>query len=139
MLARTLNLNSRFGESVAIGNPAMREQMPRELRPLQMVYRAEQVRQLEAQIREWGLNVNELEYHGAEFEKNMCPSTSFESESGILYNRRTGVSVPVILDWVCEWNCGPEQWQGRAEIGLHTCHPTYFFVGLTPEKLDSLR
>ncbi len=135
----TQNKNTRFGESVLIGNPTMREQMPKNLRPLQMVYRYEQVRQLEEQLREWGLNIGEIEFHGVEFEKNMCPSTSFESESGVLYNRRTGVSVAVLLDWACEWNCGPEQWQGRAEIGLHTCQPAYFFVGLTPEKIDELR
>ncbi len=131
--------SSTFGNTVAVGNPEMREQTPTNLRQLQMVYRHEQVRQLEAQLREWGLNPAELEFHAVEFEKNMCPSTGFENESGVLYNRRTGVSVPVVLEWACEWNCGPEQWRGEAEIGLHTCHPTYFFVGMDDDRRQLLR
>ncbi len=130
--------SSAFGQSVAEGNPQMREQTPKNLRSLQMVYRYEQVRQLEQQLREWGLKPHELEFHAVDFEKNMCPSTGFENESGVLYNKRTGVSVPVVLEWACEWNCGPDQWQGREEIGLHTCHPTYFFVGLNSDNRDQL-
>lgn len=130
---------SPFGQSVVTGNPTMRDQTPKNLRSLQMVYRHEQVRQLETQLRVWGLNPAELEFHAVEFEKNMCPSTGFESESGVLYNKRTGVSIPVILEWVCEWNCGPDQWQGQAEIGLHTCNPSYFFVGLDEDAREALR
>jgi hypothetical protein len=117
----------------------MRQETPKHLRPLQMVYRYEQVRQLEEQLQEWGLNVHEIEFHPAEFEKNVCPSTGFENESGILYNRRTGVSVPVVLEWACQWNCGPAQWKGQTEIGLHTCNPNYFFVGLDEEARQALR
>lgn len=130
---------SNFGQSVLVGNPGLREQTPKNLRQLQMVYRYEQIRQLEIQLREWGLEPAELEFHGVEYEKNMCPSTGFENESGVLYNRRTGVSVPVMLEWACEWNCGPEQWSGQAEIGLHTCKPNYFFVGLDEDSLIALR
>jgi hypothetical protein len=122
-----------------VGNPNLRNDTPKQLRNLQMVYRHEQIRQLEAELKRMGLKPEELEFHGVEQEKNVCPSTGFENESGILYNKRTGVSVPVILEWACAWNCGPEQWRGESAIGLHTCHPEYFFVGLNEDSIRALK
>jgi hypothetical protein len=130
---------STFGNTVLVGNPTLRNETHKSLRNLQMIYRHEQVRQLEEELKRLGLNPQELEFHGVEHEKNACPSTGFESESGVLFNKRTGVSIGVILDWACEWNCGPEQWRGESPIGLHTCQPSYFFIGLSEENIQALK
>jgi hypothetical protein len=130
---------SSFGNTVLVGNPTLRNETPKSIRNLQMIYRHEQVRQLEEELKRLGLNPQELEFHGVEPEKNLCPSSGFESESGVLYNKRTGVSVGVILDWACAWNCGPAEWRGESPIGLHTCQPSYFFVGLTEETIEALK
>lgn len=128
-----------FETSVLVGNPTLRNDTPKSLRSLQMIYRHEQVKQLEAELKRLGLNPQDLEFHGVEQEKNVCPSMGFESESGVLFNKRTGVTVAVLLDWACEWNCGPAQWRGESPIGLHTCQPSYFFVGLTEDSIKELK
>lgn len=130
---------THFEETVIMGDPAMRGQTPTGLVPLQLVYRREQARQLLQQILELELDPAEIEYYGAEFEKNLCPSTGLESESGILYNKRTGVSIGVMMDWVCEWSCGKPQWQGRYEPKLETCQPQYFFSHFREQDIEDLK
>ena len=129
---------SRFEETVIVGDPKMRVETPKELRDTQMLYRREQARQLTQHLEELGLEPNDLEFYPAEFEKNLCPSTGFESESGILYNRRSGVSVAVVLDWVCEWNCGPAEWRGDYEPSLKSYKPRYFFTHLGEQQVAEL-
>ncbi len=128
-----------FEESVLRGDPQMRGQTRQEVQRIQMVYRVEQARQLIELLEEYGLDPAEIEYYAANFEKNLCPSTGFESECGILYNTRTGVSVGVVLDWACEWICGLPEWQGRYEPKLEGCKPQYFFTHLTEQAIEELR
>lgn len=130
---------THFEETVITGDPKMRGQTPADLLPLQLIYRREQARQLLVQLREFGLNPDEIEYYGAEFEKNLCPGTGLESESGILYNNRTGISVGVLIDWVCEWSCGLPQWRGKYEPRLETCQPHYFFCYYNEDEIQTLK
>ncbi len=130
---------SRFEETILTGDAKMRAETPKEIRQIQMVYRHEQARQLTAQLVEWGLNPEEIEYYQASFEKNLCPSTGFESEGGILYNRRTGVSVPVVLDWACEWNCGLPQWRGQYKPTLEGCKTQHVFTSYNPNDIEKLK
>jgi hypothetical protein len=130
---------SRFEETVIIGDPKMRDDTPAELREIQMVYRREQARQLCQQLEGWGLEPNDLEFYPAEFEKNICPNTGLESESGIVYNRRTGVSVAIALDWVCQWNCSKAEWSGAYKPALSKCKPRYFFIRLGEDQIEQLR
>jgi hypothetical protein len=130
---------TRFEETVLVGDPKMREETPPEMRELQTVYRREQVRQLRIQLEEMGLDPNDIEFYPATWEKNLCPSTGFESEGGILYNRRTGVSVSVVLDWVCEWACGPHEWRLDYEPTLQSCQPRYFFTHMGEDQIAELR
>jgi hypothetical protein len=130
---------SRFEETLIEGDPELRGETRKEIRQLQMVYRLEQVRQLEEQLRQVGLDPEEIEYYQAGWDKNLCPGTGMESENGILYNKRTGVSVPIVLDWACEWNCGLPQWRGQYEPKLETCKTQYFFTGLTEHIIGQLR
>ena len=130
---------SHFEGTVITGDPDMRSQTPEDVRDLQLVYRHEQARQLREELVQIGLNPDEIEYYGVEFEKNLCPSTGLESESGILYNRRTGVSVGVALDWVCEWGCTLYEWRGEYEPTLQKCKPVYFFNQLKHNDIESLK
>jgi hypothetical protein len=130
---------THFEETVIIGDPKMRGQTRPEIQQVQLIYRYEQARQLTEILEENGLNPDELEYYAADFEKNLCPSTGLESESGIIYNTRTGVSVAVVLDWACEWICGLPEWQGRYTPQLETCKPQYFFTHLTERAIEELR
>lgn len=130
---------SIFEESVIRGDPAMRDQTRPEIREVQLIYRQEQARQLAEMLVEKGLDPDEIEYYAADFEKNLCPGTGLESESGILYNTRTGVSVGVVLDWACEWICGLPEWQGRYSPQLERCKPQYFFTHLTPKAVEQLK
>lgn len=130
---------SRFEETILTGDPEMRNETPRNMRDLQMVYRREQAGQLRQQLEDLGLEPDDLEFYPTTFEKNLCPSTSFESEGGVLYNRRTGVSVAVVLDWVCAWNCGPQQWRGESKPSLKSCQPRYIFTQLGEEQVEQLR
>ncbi|MEI7553646.1 hypothetical protein [Candidatus Chlorohelix sp.] len=130
---------TRFEETILIGDPALRGETPMDIRSLQMLYRQSQAQQLVQQIKAWGLNPDEIEYYQASFEKNLCPGTGFESEGGILYNRRTGVSVPVLLEWVCQWNCGLPQWRGQYKPKVETCQPTYFFTSYLDDDIAKLR
>ncbi|HEX2916677.1 MAG TPA: hypothetical protein VH186_38305 [Chloroflexia bacterium] len=131
-------LNS-FEQSLMTGDPELRGQTPEGIRDLQLVYRREQARQLCQDLQKMGLNPEELEYYEADFEKNLCPSTGLESESGILYNKRTGVSVPVVLEWVCQWSCTRLQWYGEYEPKLETCQPVYFFNQITDQDIEALK
>jgi hypothetical protein len=130
---------TRFEHTILTGDPELRGQTPQDIRPLQMLYREEQARQLVEQIKEWGLNPEDIEYYQASYEKNLCPSTGLESEGGILYNRRTGVSVPVQLEWACQWNCGLPQWRGHYKPNLSTCLPQYFFTSFNLDDIMKLR
>ncbi len=130
---------SRFEETVMTGDPDMRGQTREDVRDLQLVYRGEQARQLQEEVIRLGLNPAEIEYYGVDFEKNLCPSTGLESESGILYNNRTGVSVPVVLDWVCEWGCSVMEWRGEYEPTISKCKPVYFFNQITDRDFQALR
>lgn len=130
---------THFEETVIVGDAAMRGQTPKDIMSLQLVYRREQARQLLGQITELGLDPDEIEYYAADFEKNLCPSTGLESESGILYNTRTGVSVGVMMDWVCEWGCGKPEWLGHYEPKLETCKPTYFFTHFKEQDIEDLK
>lgn len=128
-----------FELSVLKGDPQMRGQTRPEIQEVQMVYHEEQARQLIEILEEHGLDPSEIEYYAADFEKNLCPGTGLESESGILYNTRTGVSVGVVLDWACEWICGLPEWQGRYTPQLSKCKPQYFFTHLTEKAVEELR
>ena len=128
-----------FEESVLRGDPKMRDETRPEIREVQMVYRREQARQLIELLEELSLDPAEIEYYAANFEKNLCPSTGLESECGILYNTRTGVSVGVVLDWACEWICGLPEWQGRYTPQVSSCKPQYFFTHLTEKAIEELR
>jgi hypothetical protein len=130
---------TRFEETIMTGDPDMRGQTVEEVRDLQLVYRREQARQLNEDLKRLGLNPDEIEYYASGFEKNLCPSTGLESESGILYNTRTGVSVGVVLEWVCEWSCGLPQWRGQYQPRLETCKPVYFLNQITEKDIESLK
>ncbi len=130
---------SHFEETVMVGDPEMRGQTVEEVRDLQLVYRREQARQLHNDLLKMGLEPSEIEFYPAGFEKNLCPSTGLESESGVLYNTRTGVSVAVVLEWVCEWGCGLPEWRGQYEPQLKTCKPVYFFSQVQERDIESLK
>lgn len=130
---------SRFEETVMTGDPTMRGQTPEDVRDLQMVYRREQARQLREEVLQIGLNPDEIEFYAGGFEKNLCPATGLESESGILYNNRTGVSVPVVLEWVCEWGCSIMEWRGEYEPTISKCKPVYFFNQLIDRDIEALK
>lgn len=132
-------MTTRFEETVLEGDPAMRDQTPEEIRPIQMLYRHEQARQLTIDLQGMGLNPEEIEYYSYDFQKNLCPSTGLESESGILYNNRTGVSVGVVLDWTCQYTCGLREWRGEYAPTLDKCQPSYFFTHLSENDIRSLR
>ncbi len=130
---------THFEETVILGDPEKRGETPEDIRQIQLVYRREQARQLNDDIVKLGLDPAEIEYYVAGFEKNLCPSTGMENEAGILYNNRTGVSVPIVLEWVCEWTCGLPQWRGQYEPELDHCKPVYFFLQFSQKEVDSLR
>lgn len=130
---------SRFEETVITGDPDLRGQTPEDVRELQLVYRTEQARQLKDELKQLGLNPEEIEYYCAGFEKNLCPSTGLESEAGILYNNRTGVSVGVVLEWVCQWSCSLYEWRGEYQPSLSKCQPVYFFNQITDRDIESLK
>lgn len=128
-----------FETTLLEGNPQMRNETPKDIRPLQMIYRREQSRQLSEDLIALGINPEEIEYYGYEFQKNLCPSTGFENESGVLYNTRTGISVAVVLEWVCQYTCGLQEWRGEYEPTLDKCQPTYFFNSVLQQDLEKLR
>jgi hypothetical protein len=128
-----------FENTVLEGNLQMRNETPKALRPLQMIYRREQVRQLTEDLLSHGVNPDEIEYYGYDFQKNLCPSTGMESEGGVLYNKRTGVSVPIVLEWVCQYTCGLQEWRGEYEPTLDKCQPVYFFNNYAQGDLEKLR
>ena len=130
---------SRFEQTVIVGDPDMRGQTPEDVRDLQLVYRHEQARQLREELVQLGLNPDEIEYYAVTFEKNLCPSTGLESEAGILYNNRTGVSVAVALDWVCEWSCSIYEWRGEYEPTIAKCKPVYFLNQLKHSDIQALK
>ncbi|MEI6044140.1 MAG: hypothetical protein WCS37_07090 [Chloroflexota bacterium] len=128
-----------FEESVITGDPKMRNQTRVEVREVQLVYRREQARQLREILEEFGLNPQEIQFYAVDFEKNLCAGTGLESESGILYNTRTGVSVGVMLDWACQWMCGKPEWRGQYTPQLTRCQPQYFFTHLNEKAVEDLR
>jgi hypothetical protein len=128
-----------FEKSVMTGDPDMRSATPEDVRDLQLVYRREQARQLHAEMLDLGIDPNEVEFIATEFEKNLCPSTGLESEAGVLYNTRTGVTVGVVLEWVCEWSCTMHEWRGEYEPKLSTCKPVYFLNGLRNSDVEALK
>ncbi len=130
---------TRFEETVITGDPDMRSQTREDVRDLQLVYRVEQAQQLKKELLEIGLNPDEIEYYGVTFEKNLCPSTGLESEAGILYNNRTGVSVPAALDWVCEWGCSVLEWTGEYEPTIAKCKPVYFLNQIKHSDIEALK